>query len=195
MKINIIIAGLGGQGVVYLTRLLAKAAIINELFVMVSESHGMSQRGGSVVSHLKIGGGKAPLIHRGTADLLISLDEDEAIRNLPFLRKGGTILVNSENGLREEVSDIINRLHIQSFNLPANRLALDLGSPAIANVVMLGFASSKTILEFSDDSILEAVKSIGTKGIDLNIKALKAGQLAGNNNNHNQSHSQSKNSN
>ncbi|MBW8012405.1 MAG: indolepyruvate oxidoreductase subunit beta [Chloroflexi bacterium] len=179
MKMNIIVAGLGGQGVIYLTRLLAKAAIIDKHSLMVSESHGMSQRGGSVVSHLKVGGNKAPLIQRGTADLLISLDPDEAVRNLPFLRRGATVLVNSEDGLMQEVSEQITRLEIQVFSLPANRMAIELGSPAVANVIMLGLTTANPLFELNYESILVAIDIIGSNGKELNIKAFEAGFNSG----------------
>ena len=91
-ELKFILAGLGGQGVVFLTRLLAQTAVALGHAVMVSETHGMSQRGGSVISHLKIGGDEAPLIQRGTADVLLALEADEAVRNLPFLRRGGLAL-------------------------------------------------------------------------------------------------------
>ena len=80
MELKLILVGLGGQGVVFLTRLLSKTALALGQPVMVSETHGMSQRGGSVISHLKIGGDEAPLIHRGAADALLALEADEAIR-------------------------------------------------------------------------------------------------------------------
>ena len=124
MELKLILVGLGGQGVVFLTRLLSKTAMALGQPVMVSETHGMSQRGGSVISHLKIGGSEAPLIRRGTADLLLALDPDEAVRNLPFLRRGGTVFVNSDNGLRPEVAEHLERLDIQVLTLPASQMAV-----------------------------------------------------------------------
>jgi indolepyruvate ferredoxin oxidoreductase beta subunit len=138
---NIVVAGIGGQGVVFLTRLLARTAVAEGHQVMVSETHGMSQRGGAVLSHLKIGGSRAPLIRRGTADLLLALDPDEAVRNLPFLRPGGALLANSADGLRAEVVAPLERLSIELRCLPAGRMAAEIGSPGVANVVMAGFAA------------------------------------------------------
>src|SRR3990170_8827251 len=100
MERKLVIAGVGGQGVVFVTRLLTQAAVILRRPVMASETHGMSQRGGSVLSHLKVGGNLAPLIQRGTADALLALDPEEAVRNLVFVRRGGTVFVNTEEDLR-----------------------------------------------------------------------------------------------
>ena len=120
MELKLILSGLGGQGVVFLTRLLAQTAISLEHQVMVSETHGMSQRGGSVMSHLRVGGGEAPLIRKGTADVLIALEANETVRNLSYLRQGGTVFVNSENGLPNEIMPHLERLNIQAYHLPAS---------------------------------------------------------------------------
>lgn len=179
MELKLILAGLGGQGVVFLTRLLAQTAVALEHPVMVSETHGMSQRGGSVVSHLKIGGNQAPLIRRGTADLLLALEPDEAVRNLPFLRQGGTACVNAENGLRPEVEEHLERLGIQVLCLPASRIAVELGFAAIANVVLAGFAASHPALPFPLDTLRETIAAIAPRGQELNLRALEAGFQAG----------------
>ena len=96
MERKLIIAGIGGQGVIYATKVLSQAALMRGERVMASENHGMSQRGGSVMSYVKMGGSDAPLIRRGTADALIAFDRVEAIRNLPFLRAGGSVFVNGD---------------------------------------------------------------------------------------------------
>lgn len=175
MELKLILVGLGGQGVVFLTRLLSKTAIALGQPVMVSETHGMSQRGGSVISHLKIGGSEAPLIRRGTADLLLALDQDEAVRNLPFLRQGGTVFVNSDNGLRTEVAEHLERLDIQVWALPASQMAVTLGAAAIANVILAGFAIAHPALPLPLDTLRETVEAIAPRGRELNLQALEAG--------------------
>jgi len=164
MELKLILAGLGGQGVIFTTRLLAQTAVALGQPVMVSEVHGMSQRGGSVVSHLKIGGSEAPLIRRGTADLLLALDPDEAVRNLSFLRRGGVALVNTENSLLEEVTEHLERLEIQVLFLPASRLAVELGSAAVTNVVLVGFAVAHPFLPLSIDTLRETLVTIASRG-------------------------------
>ncbi len=181
MELKLILVGLGGQGVVFFTRLLSYAAMSLGYPVMVSETHGMSQRGGSVISHLKIGGSQAPLIRRGTADVLLALEPDEAIRNLSFLRRGGTVFVNTSNGLRNEVAEHLERHNINVLSLPASRMAVELGSAAVANVILAGFATAHPTLPLPIETLQETVESIAPRGRELNLKALKLGFEAGQN--------------
>ncbi len=170
MELKLILTGLGGQGVVFLTRLLATTAVSLGHPVMVSETHGMSQRGGSVISHLKVGGSEAPLIRRGTADILIALEPHEAVRNLAFLRRGGIAFVNTANGLPAALHEHLARLEIQHRCLPASQLAVQLGSAAIANSVMAGFAQP-----FPIESLRQAIAEIATRRQALNLQALDLG--------------------
>jgi len=179
MELELILAGLGGQGVIFTTRLLAQTAAVLRQPVMASEVHGMSQRGGSVVSHLKIGGSEAPLIRRGTADLLLALEEDEAVRNLAFLRQGGAAFVNTENSLQPDVMEHLYRLSIQVLPLPASRMAMELGSAAVSNVVMVGFVAAYASPPLSINALREAMATITPQRYELNLQALEAGYLAG----------------
>ena len=189
VNLRLIIAGLGGQGVVFLTRLLSQTAVSLDYPVMVSETHGMSQRGGSVISHLKVGGNKAALIGRGTADVLLALETDEAVRNLPFLRKGGVAFVNGEgryssqhstlHGLRMEVTEHLERLNIEVLSIPANRLAQELGTPAVTNVILAGFAAAHPILPLPFDALSHTVERIAPRALELNVQALEIGFRAG----------------
>lgn len=175
MELKLILVGLGGQGVVFLTRLLSNTAMALGYSVMVSETHGMSQRGGSVISHLKIGGSQAPLIRRGTADLLLALDQDEAVRNLPFLRRGGIVFINSDNGLQPEIAEHLERLDIQILTLPASQMAVKLGTAAVTNVILAGFAIAHPTLPFPIETLRETVEAIAPRGRELNLQALEAG--------------------
>jgi indolepyruvate ferredoxin oxidoreductase beta subunit len=179
LELKLVLAGLGGQGVIFTTRLLAQTALALGQSVMVSEVHGMSQRGGSVTSHLRIGGSEAPLIRRGTADLLLALEPDEAVRNLSFLRRGGLAFVNTENGLRLEVAEHLQRLNIQVLSLPASRLAVELGSATVTNVVLVGFAAAHPSLSLSIDALRETLTTIAPRRRELNLQALEAGYRAG----------------
>lgn len=179
LELKLVLAGLGGQGVIFTTRLLAQTAVALGWPVMVSEVHGMSQRGGSVTSHLKIGGSEAPLIRRGTADLLLALEPDEAVRNLPFLRQGGLAFVNAEHGLRPEVAEHLERLDIQALSLPASRLAMQLGSAAVTNVILVGFAAAHSAMPLSIETLRETLSAIASRKRDLNLRALEAGYRAG----------------
>ena len=179
VNLRLIIAGLGGQGVVFLTRLLSQTAVSLDYPVMVSETHGMSQRGGSVISHLKVGGNQAALIGRGTADALLALESDEAVRNLTYLRKGGVVFVNTEDGIRMEVAEHLDRLNIEVLSVPANRLAQELGTPAVTNVILAGFAAAHPILPLPFDALSHTVERIAPRALELNVQALEIGFRAG----------------
>lgn len=174
-ELKLILAGLGGQGVVFLTRLLAQTAVALGHAVMVSETHGMSQRGGSVISHLKIGGDEAPLIQRGTADVLLALEADEAVRNLPFLRQGGLAFVDAENGLRPEVAGRLEQFGLQVLSLPASQMAVSLGAPAVANVILAGFAAAHPTLSLPFETLHQTLATIAPRGRELNLRALETG--------------------
>lgn len=181
MKSNIIIAGLGGQGVVFITRLLANTAVRLGRRVTVSETHGMSQRGGSVISHLKIDGSEAPLIQRGTADCLLALHPQEALRSLTFLRAGAAAFVNAETGFAPEVMEHLDRLDISVAHLPAGRLAVELDAPAVANVILVGFAISHPALPLPYQALVETLTALATpaRRQDRNLRAIEAGYGAG----------------
>ncbi len=174
-ELKVILVGLGGQGVLFSTRLLSHTAMAMGQSIMVSETHGMSQRGGSVVSHLRIGGSEAPLIRRGSADILIALEADEAVRNLTFLRADGIVFVNSQNGLRAEVTEHLDRLNIQVHSLPASQMAMDLGTAAVTNVILAGFAIAHPALPLPIDTLRETIKNITPRGQELNLQALELG--------------------
>ncbi len=179
MERKLIIAGLGGQGVVLLTRLLSEAAVADGHAVLASETHGMSQRGGSVLSHLKIGGSEAPLIQRGTADILIAMEPNEAIRNLAFLRREGNVFVNADGGFEAEVRAHLDRLNILALTFPANHVASELGVPAVANVVLAGFAIAAPILPLSYKTVQQTLRKIVPRSHEINLRALEMGYKMG----------------
>lgn len=178
-ELKLILAGLGGQGVIFTTRLLAQAAVTLGQPVIVSEIHGMSQRGGSVVSHLKIGGNESPLIRRGTADLLLALESDEALRNLPFLRPGGVAIVDAEQGPPPEVAEHLAGLNIRVLSVPATRIAVELGSAAVSNMVLVGFTAAHPFLALPIDALEKALAVVARRRRELNLQALEAGYRAG----------------
>ncbi len=136
---NYIIAGLGGQGILLMTKIMAEAAILKGYPVMGAETHGMAQRGGSVISHLRVGEANSTLVRKGTAHYLISLNENEALRNLSFLAPFSTMYVNARQGLhREEVMEFLNTHHIKAISFDATGLAVEMGQPQSTNLAMLG---------------------------------------------------------
>ncbi|MBV6402643.1 MAG: hypothetical protein CNIPEHKO_02956 [Anaerolineales bacterium] len=176
---KVIITGIGGQGIVFLTRLLSQTALELGQGVVVSETHGMSQRGGSVISHLKINGSDAPLIQRGSADVMIALDAGEATQNLDFMRRGGAVFVNSAEGLHAGLAPHLERLGIRVLKYPATAVAVELGSPAAANIVMAGFVAAFSVLGLPYEDMIQTLKQISKKGSENNLRAIHAGFEAG----------------
>ncbi|MCP3660218.1 MAG: indolepyruvate oxidoreductase subunit beta [Bacteroidetes bacterium] len=170
---RIIITGLGGQGILFLSRIFAEAFTEIGYPVMVSEIHGMSQRGGAVVSHFKLGDEEAPLIQHRTADIIIALNSDELIRNLSFIKNGGYIFLNTEERLNTEIELFLKNLNIKTCYLNASHIASNLGDIRKTNIVMLGFIMAKKLFPISQDVI---EKTIVQKSKDeLNIKAFVKG--------------------
>ena len=133
---QVVLSGVGGQGVLFITRLLAEAAIAAGFHVLASETHGMAQRGGVVVSHLKVGGFFSPLVRAGRADLLLVLKEENVALHREFLADGGVLVVN---GAAPADAGPGVRMH----TVDADALALSAGVPHAANMVLLGFALAR----------------------------------------------------
>jgi indolepyruvate ferredoxin oxidoreductase beta subunit len=140
-SVNIVLCGLGGQGILFMTRVLAQAALDKGFPVMVAETHGMAQRGGSVISHLIFGDVQGSMARSGTVHFLLSLDENEGYRNLPFLSRGGKLFVNTDpkDFPRQEVKGFLEDRHITSRAVPASLIAQELGAPRSSNLALLGF--------------------------------------------------------
>jgi indolepyruvate ferredoxin oxidoreductase beta subunit len=130
---QIIISGVGGQGVLFVTRLLAEAAINKGLSVFTSETHGMAQRGGTVLSHLKVGDYSSPLIRPAQADGLLALKAENLTPHGAFLKDGGWVIINGEN-------DVNNDTSMQVDAIDADTLAQEIGNPKAVNLIVLGFA-------------------------------------------------------
>jgi len=185
MKRDIILAGVGGQGILSIAAVIGMAAVESGLHLKQAEVHGMSQRGGAVQSHLRISDSPiaSDLIPEGSCDMILSVEPMEALRYLPFLAKDGWVVTSTktfenienypaEDKLFEEIRRIENHVLID-----ANAIARELGSQKVSNMVMLGAASSH--LGFSSEKLEVALNMLfGRKGeevVELNIKALKAG--------------------
>ena len=127
---QLIISGVGGQGILFITRLLAEAAIAKGLPVLTSETHGMAQRGGIVISHLKIGDFSSPLVRPGHADGLIALKPDNVGLHASFLKPGGWIAANSAVPLAGDATATVD----------ADAISLQLGNPQAVNLIVIGRA-------------------------------------------------------
>ena len=161
-----VVAGVGGQGVLFVTRILAAAARRKTNRVLISEVHGMAQRGGSVLSHLKAGPFFSPLVSPGQAQTLFSLDAGEAIRNLPFLEPGGSLIVNASDDGNYVSGQALAAMHahgVDSLVIDATAMAQEAGAPKAANVVLLAAAAFAGALPFSSDEIWEVLAESSPK--------------------------------
>ena len=175
-KRQILISGLGGQGVLFATSILLEAARAKGWDAIASETHGMAQRGGSVVSHIKFGPLLSPLIRSGSADVLLSLNREEAFRNLHFVKRGGTVVVNAASLTKEQglLAEKMKRRKMQFFETDATGIAGSAGTPRAGNVALLGAACAAGVLPFSADDLKLAITTL-TKGSrrEANLKVLE----------------------
>ena len=189
-KTNILIVGVGGQGTLLASVILVNLGLSKGYDVKLSEVHGLDQRGGSVVTHVKISDEtvNSPLIEEGDADVIIAFEELEAYRWLPYLKKGGTIYVNTQQILPmpvimgqakypENIMEILEEKagRVKAFNALA--IAEECGSVKAVNVVLLGAASKD--LPFDEASWLEVIEEkVKPKFVELNKKAFEMGRNA-----------------
>ena len=189
MKSDIILAGVGGQGILSIAAVLGEAAVAENLYLKQAEVHGMSQRGGDVQSNLRLSSDPiaSDLIPKGKADLIISLEPMEALRYLPYLAEKGMIVTNSEPFINIDPypsQEVLAQTYAQISHkviIDAEKIAKEeTGTPRTANMVILGAASAFIDLEFV--TIENAVRRIfarkGEEMVAMNIKALHAGRKA-----------------
>ena len=165
---ELILCGRGGQGIVFLTRLIGEIVTAKGLDVISSETHGMAVRGGSINSHLRIGSFSSSLIPQGRADFLVSLDPSETANNKHYLRPGGLIV---ENSISPDDAGV--------KRCDASSLARDLGRIQLENVVLLGFSSTVPGFPVSGEEIRdmlgkdhrERVRMMNLEALELGIKA------------------------
>lgn len=188
MKCDILLAGVGGQGILSIAATIGLAAVEQNLFLKQAEVHGMSQRGGDVQSHLRLSDREifSDLIPHGGADLIISVEPMEALRYLPWISGRGWLVTNSVPYVNipdyppvEEVLAELGRA-TNTIVIDADGIARDLGSARSGNMVILGAASSFVSVPF--EALENAVrKMFGRKGedvVEVNLKALRAGRDA-----------------
>ncbi len=185
-KLNIMIVGVGGQGTLLASRLLGNVAMKQGYDVKVSEVHGMSQRGGSVVTYVKMGEKVySPIIEKGEADFLLAFENLEALRWIDYLKKGGTLVLNDQQidpmpviiGKAKYPERIIERLKeggVCMESIDALNIAKECGNIKAVNMVLIGLLAKTT--NISRDIWLEAMREvIPQKILDVNVKAFNAG--------------------
>lgn len=186
MICNMILCGVGGQGVLSLAAIIAKASLSAHLNVRQSEVHGMSQRGGEVSSHLRIGDEEivGDLVPSGTADLIISMEPMESLRYLNYLKPNGIVITASEPVKNISNYPDVNAVYAKIAEIPgsicleAESLAEAAGSRRASNMVLIGAASSFLPLETDglQNAIRETFASKGESIVETNLKAFDAGR-------------------
>ncbi|MFP4460342.1 MAG: indolepyruvate oxidoreductase subunit beta [Candidatus Zixiibacteriota bacterium] len=186
---GVYITGVGGQGILLASEVLSEVAMSAGLDVKKSEVHGMAQRGGNVVSAVKFGEKvSSPVISEAEADVLLSFEPMEALRNLKFANPKGKVITSTRqippstvsSGMADYPEDIIERIK-KGFDdavfIPALKLAVEAGSARAVNIVLLGALSNH--LEFSDQQWKAAIeKWVPAKTLEINMKAFEAGKDA-----------------
>ena len=186
MKTDIILCGVGGQGILSIATIIGEAALNENLYIKQAEVHGMSQRGGDVQSNLRISSEPiySDLISKGQADVVISMEPMEALRYLPYLKKDGWIITSSTpfvNIPNYPDMEVINKDLAKISNVIAmdiEQMAKDNGVPRSANVILLGAAQKALGLDY--EKLENAIRRVfGRKGeaiVEANIKALSIGR-------------------
>ena len=168
IHIQMIISGVGGQGVLLLTRVFSEVALKEGSPIIGSEDHGMSQRGGSVITHLKIGDFDSPLVKKGNADILLSLERTEAYKTLHYLKpstkdqKGGLCFINAANTdfMDPEIKAHLKEKGIEVYIFGGDQLAREMGSIQSVNIAMIGFASAHPRFPFSHEKLRGATERV-----------------------------------
>lgn len=186
MNKNILLCGVGGQGIVLTSKLIAASAMKKGLSVMSAETIGMAQKGGSVFSFLRIGENlHCPMFGKGSADLIIGFEPSEAVRMLPYLKNNGCMVVNTHTimsttaslkGSSYNGSEMIDYLNKKTKNLiliDGNEACVEIGSSKVLNMIMLGFAIKSGVLPISIEDVECAMKeTVKPQFHELNSKAL-----------------------
>lgn len=186
MKCDIVLAGVGGQGILSIATVIGVAALANNLYLKQAETHGMSQRGGAVQSYLRLSDKPvySDLIPYGKADLILSVEPMESLRYLPYLSPGGWVVTNitafrniGNYPEMELIMDEVKKLP-RAIAIDAEAIAKEIGNSKASNMVMLGAATP--FIDIAIESIEEGIREIfGRKGgeiVTLNLRALHAGR-------------------
>lgn len=182
---DILICGVGGQGIVLTSKLIASMAMEKGMTVKSAETIGMAQKGGSVTSFLRIGAKFSPMFAEGSADIIIAFEPSEAVRELRYLKKGGSVVVNTHpimpvtsalTGGTYKAEDMLSYLSgtdCKLISLDAEEYAAKCGSPRTLNMIMLAAALQSEVLPFTrEDAVMVMTKTVKPQFVEMNTKAL-----------------------
>ncbi len=178
IKTQIILAGIGGQGILFASRIFSELGLKLGLNVLGSETHGMSQRGGSVLAHLKLGDFHSPLIRTGAADILYSFAEEETYRNLKFLKSGGVCFVNLDDSKRFDPAILyyLKEKEIDFKAFDTGEAASRIGFARSANIVLIGYSVGSGLVPFEYDDMKSVLESVSRpENLEMNLKAFEIG--------------------
>ncbi len=189
---KIVVAGVGGQGTLLVTRLLADTAIRAGMHVKIGETYGMAQRGGPVMGHIQIGGKiNNPQIRKGEADVLIGFEPAEAVRRgVTYLKRGGLAIINTRviapvevvSGMRfypdmEKMIKLLRNVTDEIHLFDATGIAEEAGDPITTNIVMLGAITKSELLPYSEEAVVEALKTgLKPQFLEMNMRAFELGK-------------------
>jgi len=198
-KYNILLAGVGGQGLMLLSQVMGDACTRSGVKVVVGAQHGLAQRSGSISAHVRIGDAYSPLIPYGTVDLIIAMEATEALRYIEFLKQGGTVVMNSRimhppletapivknrQELRmyvtlEQVKEQLRKVAGNVISIDAEEVAVEAGNPRTENVVLLGVASALSGFPVKIEPLKESVRRVvPERAVEANLKAFDLGRKA-----------------
>lgn len=199
MAYNILLAGVGGQGLMLLSAVLGEACVASDIPVVTQEQHGLAQRSGSITAHVRIGKAYSPMIPYGVADQIIAMEAMEALRYIEYLKKDGSVVMSSR--LMHPVIETSTIVKKRRENLPyvtldeiekhlqdvtkdikvidAKGLAAEAGNPRTENIVLLGAASKSEGFPVNRGQLIDAIKRIvPQRTIEENVKAFSLGEEA-----------------
>jgi len=199
VKYNILLAGVGGQGLMLLSQVMGDACTRSGVKVVVGAQHGLAQRSGSISAHVRIGDAYSPLIPYGTADLIIAMEATEALRYVEYLKQGGTVVMNSRimHPPLETAPIVKNRQEKRAYvtleqgkeqrgkvagrvsAIDAEKVAAEAGNPRTENVVLLGAASALQGFPVEVEPLKESIGRVVPKAaVDANMRAFDLGRKA-----------------
>lgn len=190
---NLIITGVGGQGNVLSSQLIGQALVSMGYYVTIGETYGASQRGGSVMSHIRISSQKqlSPLIPRGKADIVIGLEPVETLRVLTVYGNSQTVVISNTRPIypvdvtsgdetypeSEEIQEALRSLSRKVYSLPATEKAMEMGAPILGNMIMIGALLELNLLPLSDAEFRQTLaKNFTAKRLETNLQALEEGK-------------------